>query len=385
MYFRPVAAVGHWPHVAYAKINSDVLQGCVMCGGPCNLSCGHCDAYASYCSEACRSKDRKYHQILCTSSVSPEFRLSSRPGPDYRRVIALPVDGTQPVWEWARFTPTLTSWPPPAAGNLYSGVDINRICTNEHMRFGRGLRRYNILKKKGDGTLDSDPEQPINTAVQRVFKKPGQHMPEFGSVVGGDATMKDLRLIVDLYLTHPDNPCIIDEERHGHGDAAIWPALKLNCKRDMARFRLHTNYEIEHVYVSSAGGSERFQAYVPQVLGLSWVWEYATSTNDTLPESPDGFETNRGFLGLFEPPKDVPAHPYIKPLDHALRYGTVMVMHESGWSLQPEHVETVLKFATAPSAAPARREFTSKGFARYWNEHWGDTNIPSPYLLESRF
>ena len=299
MYFRPVAAVGHWPHVAYAKINSDVLQGCVMCGGPCNLSCGQCDAYASYCSEACRSKDRKYHQILCTSSVSPEFRLSSRPGPDYRRVIALPVDGTQPVWDWARFTPTLVGLlkdellrllGPPAAGNLYSGVDINRICTNEHMRFGRGLRRYNILKKKGDGTLDSDPEQPINTAVQRVFKKPGQHMPEFGSVVyaafksdkigrpnvtggveWGDATIKDLRLIVDLYLTHPDNPCIIDEERHGHGDAAIWPALKLNCKRDMARFRLHTNYEIEHVYVSSAGGSERFQAYVPQVLGLSWV------------------------------------------------------------------------------------------------------------------
>ena len=119
-----------------------------------------------------------------------------------------------------------------------------------------------------------------------------------GAVEWGDATLKDFRRIVDLYLTHPGSPCIVDPERHGHGDVEVWPALTLNCKVDMARFHLGPDKFIEPVYVSSACGlSDRFEAYIPHFLGLSWILEYASANRD-IPGRLNDSKTDTGFLSI---------------------------------------------------------------------------------------
>lgn len=92
---------GDPPHEAYAKTKPEVLKACVMCENPGHLACAVC--VTKYCSQTCQKQDWKYHKMLCKSSVGTEFRLDSRPGPDYRRIIVFPVDQKQPAWDWACF------------------------------------------------------------------------------------------------------------------------------------------------------------------------------------------------------------------------------------------------------------------------------------------
>ena len=43
----------------------------------------------------------------------------------------------------------------PDLGNSYTTSVANHICSNKYMRFGRGLKPFNILKKEADETFSS--------------------------------------------------------------------------------------------------------------------------------------------------------------------------------------------------------------------------------------
>ncbi|KAK8876836.1 hypothetical protein PGQ11_001782 [Apiospora arundinis] len=90
-----------------------------------------------------------------------------------------------------------------------------------------------------------------------------------------------------MFLTNSRNPCVVDPDRHGlPRDLELWPAVKVNCKEDIAHFNLQPDDAVDSVLVPSDSAARRWQnplvadrvkTYLPHMLGLSWDWEHATT------------------------------------------------------------------------------------------------------------
>ncbi|KAK6845778.1 hypothetical protein PG995_015888 [Apiospora arundinis] len=403
------------PHEAYAKRNNEVLEACVMCEKKGDLACNVCGT--KYCSKQCQKQDWKYHKMLCKSSMSADYRLSSRPGPDYRRIIVFPVDQKQPVWDWARFEGGPAGFaaseyhrlvPCPSDKFVHMGMPLNVSSSNPYMRFGRGLQVF-AIGEIWDGIPSACPSLPINQSILNLAKpghaqlhwgpfavaafssdEIGRPIIDRGIILWEDATLKDLRLVVDDTIAGKLNPCVVDPDRYAlksNTDDKPWPALKLNCRGDMKRFGLRPADAIEEVQVApvaNPAGRERHDASLPSRLGLSWVWEFS-STNGSLQGEDLTTEENLGLI--------LDKRPEVRdPENGGLFTGTLILMHKKGRHICREHLQAVVGYtrfvvARVPEGDSAalpvyRYAFTPEMFAMYWDEHWGNSGVPSPYLLE---
>ncbi|KAK8037857.1 hypothetical protein PG991_001203 [Apiospora marii] len=371
------------PHEAYAKTNPEVLKACIMCENAGNLACAVCGT--KYCSQACQKQDWKYHKMLCKSSVGTEFRLDNRPGPDYRRIIIFPVDQKKPVWDWARFEGGQRGLANkefkrlakcPSAKFINMGMPLNVGNLNPYMRFGRGLQLF-ALGEMFEGLPSISPLLAINQSILELAK-PGHAQPHFGpyavaafsseevgrpivmeGIVWEDATLKDFRLAVDSRITDENNPCIVDPHRYElktrKPEARVWHALKLNCKGDMQRFSLKPEDDIEPVLVTSISAADelRRDCGIASSLGLSWVWEGA-STNGSfiVKDNRELLKTDQDFGFHFKSVK-VPENATPGNLQDALRdmrledhsyVGTILLMHKQGRHIQRAHLQAVVEY-----------------------------------------
>lgn len=206
------------------------------------------------------------------------------------------------------------------------GMLLNVSNSNPYMRFGRGLHLF-AVGEVVEGIPSLSHLLDINQSILNLAK-PGRAQPYFEpyavaafsseeigrpvihcGIVCEDATLKDLRLVVDSRIADENNPCIVDPDRYAlelnNPPANVWPALKLNCKGDMQRFGLKPEDAIEDVLVSSDPmWRTRHNCHIANTLGLSWVWEKA-GTNGSIAGNRELLRTGQDFgkqLLVFIPP-----------------------------------------------------------------------------------
>ncbi|KAK8024651.1 hypothetical protein PG993_012717 [Apiospora rasikravindrae] len=407
---------GNPPHEAYAKIKPEFSTP------------------ASFArTQACQKNDWKYHKMLCKSSA----------GPDYRRIIVFPIDKRQPVWDWARFQGGTVGLAQPEFDRLVKrsspafinvSVSLNLGNKNPYLRFGRGLQLFSVGEMY-KGLPCVTPNAAINQSLLHLAK-PGHALPHFGPYVVAafssdevgrpivdrgieweDATLKDLRLVVDSIIANEDNHCIIDPDRYAlklkpNVSSVAWPALKLNCRADMERFGLQRDDAIEPVLVSSVPLSgKRQNVGIGESLGLSWAWEKASTNSSTIGPR-DLLRTDQDFGFWFKTVEPMPADmtPFglrvwlqsafnnLQQTDHSYS-GTIMLVHKKGRAIQRAHLQAVMQYKDlvwaegiegldtgrlprTPSSAFLDSSLTRQKFEAFWDTVWVNTGVPSPYTLE---
>lgn len=184
-------------------------------------------------------------------------------------------------------------------------MDINKSLT--HRWIGRGIRQFTAPNARFATGRDNSLNQSIFALAD-----PGSLRPHFGSAIflcfrtheikGGaqacryeDATPRDLRMIIEWYYTHPDNPYISKLHRlpiksySGLGHAAatpLWPAVQILCNGDHLRLGVLYRKGFENIQnvqvLSTAPFHIRAVSEIPRMAGLPWLVQPCHTTIDPL-------------------------------------------------------------------------------------------------------
>ncbi|KAI8623206.1 hypothetical protein F5Y19DRAFT_493206 [Xylariaceae sp. FL1651] len=343
------------------KLDVDVLKSCTACDSKARKRCPICGTW--YCDQICYSNDWSCHKTLCKASKE-EFAVSKcRLG--HVRAIIFPLDSNKPSWVWVNleaFEECITktfgiNLKEPRSflfpRDLILVKDINKELA--HRKIGHGIRQFTSPSARVPGSN-------INQSIV-ALASPGHMKIHFGHAIFfgfrtaendgitriyyEDATLRDLRMIVDWYLTRLDNPCIANALRfpteiynQTGSEAVFWPAVKLNCEGDVHRLsqlckKNQPIYPVEAVLVLSKDAlGRRFDCPLAQMAGLSWVVQPCSGTYDSL--------TDQGNLELLPPifsHWNGPIFGWPLPRHFDATYGgTILVMHKAGGYIDMGHV-----------------------------------------------
>lgn len=214
------------------------------------------------------------------------------------------------------------------------------------------------------------------------------------------AQMRTLRQVADYIQMVDDNPCVANPSRFvpvpdSYGpepDLAPIPGVKVNDKFELdVMGPLGMKSPKEEVFVSVSRRTQaQGPAAVPFVLGLRW---YArTAKLDMIIETD---ETE--ITALVEPDliwaqweiELLPADPHNPSRRKAgvayAHHNRSMVMIQAGGApLRIEHIDAFSRYLQMSQERVKDRAAISKdGFAAFWRETYGFSDVPSPYQLEA--
>ncbi|KAK8069966.1 hypothetical protein PG994_006582 [Apiospora phragmitis] len=239
------------------KHDPDIDKLCVMCDEHGSTQCGRC--HARYCSTKCQDKDWPIHKAICRD-MAGSFAPSERPSHGAHRMLLFPIFKSQPELVWVE------------SGDEAPGdevdANISSVLTQEFpdniplLRLSNIVINYSIPFRRCGHTLhlmcagtyvqsdvfpDSDD---MNQSVMRLSPNPGHTMIHHGAFIVFsdrqgmlddnymlDITARDVRSVVDFFLSMKLSPCIPDPSRYPASfyDCEIWPAIKINCDVDIQR------------------------------------------------------------------------------------------------------------------------------------------------------
>ncbi|KAM0272910.1 hypothetical protein ACHAQH_008493 [Verticillium albo-atrum] len=265
--------------------DESVRERCLRCEGVAKTWCPECNA-ASYCSDACRNDDEKFHAEVCGLLEDME---GTRPSTAHHRLICFAPEETAPSFLWvkAHFDET--------EGNLSFLFEEESIITAwaERQGFttrtwmaplaaqrsifphplGHGLALLGAKPAHDDSQIDA-----VNWAVQ-ALGKPGNVTPVFGPVFAfayntdrngnlvsvADASLRDLTHVVDAILQAPCHPASPAPNRSRQPQC---PALKLVDPRSGWHIALGVP-AVEMVALPC--WKSGLMLAVPFSLGLRWI------------------------------------------------------------------------------------------------------------------
>ncbi|KAI1736059.1 hypothetical protein F4680DRAFT_461336 [Xylaria scruposa] len=287
----------------------EVLKSCPTCDSETKLRCPNCRTW--YCKKECLVKDWKNHQVLC-KSFNDKF-IGDKAPVNHVRAILFPWDADKPTWIWIHLK-TLDVSITRALGitgkgslkkavNKLAVVDLNKSL--HHRKIGHGIRQFTAPNAR----FESRDGHNVNKSIF-ALSDPGSLKTYFGSAIffgfrtyqaGSitriyyeDTSSRDLRMIIEWYLTRPENPYIpiknhlpLQSYCNSGERLFLWPAVKLNCVVDKARLEKLSGRTyippFENVWVLSKDLSQnRTPCELAQMAGLPWLTQPCCSTFDPI-------------------------------------------------------------------------------------------------------
>ncbi|TGJ88355.1 hypothetical protein E0Z10_g468 [Xylaria hypoxylon] len=264
----------------------DALSRCTVCDSDAKMRCSTCGTW--YCNRDCSMKDWPHHKALC-KALKDGFNSSKAPTNNVRAIL-FPMDSSKPTWVWinlksldisiVRALGITTRKPLKNPDNQLVAKDINKSL--KHRKIGHGIRRFTAPKARKLGLN-------INRSIF-ALADPGSLRAYFGSAIffafctygaeGNikvcyeDASVRDLRMIIEWYYINKYNPSISNLHRlpiksysYPEEEVSLWPAVRVNCDGDTARITMlsRQHFEITH----------NVQVLSKDVLKNSMVCEFA--------------------------------------------------------------------------------------------------------------
>ncbi|KAI0547021.1 hypothetical protein F4679DRAFT_575072 [Xylaria curta] len=413
----------------------EVLKSCTTCDSKAELRCPNCGT--SYCKRECIRKDWNHHKPLC--ETLKDFNADKAPLNNVRAIL-FPWDADKPSWIWIHLK-GLDVAITRALGisgkgclrkavNKLVAVDLNKSL--HHRKIGHGIRQFTAPKAR----FESSRGNNVNKSILNL-QEPGSLKTYFGSAiflafrtgeVGGvtkiyyeDASPRDLRMIVEWYLTRPENPYIPIKKHlplrsycNTSERLALWPAVKINCVVDVDRLLSLCGKEVkpfDNVWVLSKDlFQNRTPCELPQMAGLPWFVQPCCSMFDPISDkgkekmyllNPAGTVFGPETRRLLRRSQLDNAEGWVLPADLPTKYcGSLLLTRDDGCFVDNIHLVgfrdfagVCLKNVKARAVYETEEEgvgraivledelrqlVTREAFEDFWNERTGETLV-SPY------
>ncbi|GAP91623.1 putative zinc finger mynd-type protein [Rosellinia necatrix] len=421
------ATEGHAAHVfdpVDGQEDQNVLGCCTVCDSAAGMRCPSCGT--AYCNKICFAKDWPHHKALC-KPLKEEFSHSKAPK-NHVRAIIFAVDSIKPAWIWldlkaldiaiVRALGITIRRPFSKAVSKLEITDINKGFTAR--KIGHGIRQF-IAPNVRDGG------QNINKSIF-ALADPGSLKTYFGAVIflsfrtietdGApkvyytNATPRDLRMIIEWFLTRHENPCVSARNRlpiKSYGKpgerASLWPAVRINCDGDIPRLSSLAGKVIDQIQnvqvLVQDTFNRRYECELANKVGLPWVVQLCYGTYDPISHQGNlSYITN--LAGRFFAPKipDYFERWGITSSMSPLRFqrevqnipcGSLLIIHKYGCQIDKAHVAALVKFFNACLIIEGDplEVITRENFESFWLQ-WVDEAMgalkaifPSPYNTNS--
>ncbi|KAI1272361.1 hypothetical protein F5Y07DRAFT_412700 [Xylaria sp. FL0933] len=340
------------------------LNTCTLCNGSdANMRCSVCGT--RYCNRECYVKDWPHHKALCKTAVN-DFNTNKAPT-NHVRAIVFPVDSDNPTWTWInlkaldisiiRALGITEKKPIKKPANKLLVEDINKSLM--HRKIGHGLRKFTAPKARivaGPNVNRSifalaDPGSLRVYFASSLFIGFHTHEVDGATKVSYEhASPRDLRMIIEWYYTHPENPCVSKLHRlpiKSYGlpgeEVSLWPAVRINCDGDQIR-----------LCALSGQPHNNLQAVqLAKLAGLPWVVQPCRMTLDPINDVGKPHLLHNWLGRVFAQGKEeaftawnvhyadgweLPQHLF------STYCGSILVMHKDGCTIDQFHVACFIRY-----------------------------------------
>ncbi|KAI0466227.1 hypothetical protein F4859DRAFT_527354 [Xylaria cf. heliscus] len=361
--------------------DNKILKGCTVCESEAEMRCPGCGTW--YCGRECLKKDWYHHKILC-QILKDGFHGHSAPINNVRAIL-FPMNGNKPTWVWINLR-SLHVDIARALGipkekraikkpvNKLAVKDINKSL--QHRKIGHGIRQFTAPNMRLEGPDGCN----INKSIF-ALADPGSLKIYFGSAIFfgfrtyqahgttkiyyEDASLRDLRIIIEWYYTRPENPFISKSHRlpiksyvNPGDEASLWPAIKVNCQADVDRLSKLTGQVCSPTQQVEVLSKDVFKTRTKSdhaaMAELPWVVQPCGSTFDPVTDTGKEIDLLGNKVGsIYVPQTKSRFQPW--HLDNSEGWalpshlpsnscGSILVLHKDGCDIFSLHVLIFYRF-----------------------------------------